>query len=200
MEFKFKDISYSILLSHIFPGLFLELETIALFQIYTSIKIYSKILEHIKASTSESIGVFLILFAFAALLGFVLDGAKHMIYQDIGEIIKKLTKSKSDKATYAKEAYDVIHNNEQKEIYIHFIENDLYYPYEAYGNIGLAMIPGVFILFDKLIIKGGSFIDWVIVVSYIIVTITMLIEAWYTSYQCVEAEGKLLKNFESKDK
>jgi hypothetical protein len=191
VEYRIKDMSYGLLLSHTFPGLLFGLEILLAFELFTKINIIN-LLFLIENNASNLIAIFIAVFVSATLLGFILDGIHHFIFEDVYEkIVLK-------KNPYNLKLFQLIKNAEQMHIYKHFLEDDLWYPYEAYANIGIAMLPGLILLpywLNKLQI--ATWFNAIVTVFYWSVFIIMIYEAKSTLQLFNEAEEKLIENFES---
>ena len=87
------------------------------------------------------------------------------------------------------------------QIYIHFIDDDLWYPYEAYANIGIAMIPGFFLFGTWLIWyltpKPHCLFTIIMLIVYAGLTYATLYEAEETKRQLNQAEDSLEENFKN---
>jgi len=190
VEYKIKDMSYGLLLSHTFPGLLFGLEILLAFALFTKINIVN-LLFSIENNTSNLIAIFIAVFVSATLLGFILDGIHHFIFEDVYE--KIVLKDNP----YNLKLFQVIKNAEQMHIYKHFLEDDLWYPYEAYANIGIAMLPGLILLPYWLYkLQIAAWFNAIVTVIYWAVFIIMIYEAKSTLQLFNEAEEKLIENFE----
>jgi hypothetical protein len=99
-------------------------------------------------------------YAFSTILGSVIDGIHHLFYEDKPSITHfiTLTPDSADAASVkenesAKKKFEAISNEHRLNTYLHFLEDDLYYPYEAWANISVAMVPGFF-LWVALLLRG----------------------------------------------
>lgn len=180
MELKVKDMSYGLLLSHTFPGLLFGLEILLAFELFTKLNIVGALLS-IERSAANLISIFIISFVFSTLLGYILDGIHHYIFEDIRNIPYHSSPG----------FYKACNSVEKMQIYKHFLEDDLWYPYEAYANIGIAMLPGVILLPYWLNQLGVT--TWFMVILsllYIVVLIIMFCEAENT-LKCFIDEEKV---------
>jgi hypothetical protein len=181
MEFKLKDMSYGLLLSHTFPGILLALEILVAFELFTPLNIFSRIFS-IEANITNLVTILIFAFVSATIFGFILDGIHHFLFRKLeGDDCK---------------IYEVITKMEQMQIYKHFVEYDLWYPYEAYANIGIAMSPGLLLLPYGLYSLSVS--TWFIValsLVYVIIFGIVLYEAYSTLKLCGKVEDALYNNF-----
>jgi hypothetical protein len=86
-------------------------------------------------------------------------------------------------------------------IYKHFLEHDFWYPYEAYANIAIAMLPGIVLLpfwLSDLNVSLWAIITLVIV--SILVFCAMYYEAKTTHEFFKNAEKKIIQNFNNSNK
>lgn len=187
MGFNFKEM-YSYLLSHTFPGLLFLVE-ILLFLKFT---VYSNI------STlflSDKLIVILILagYAFSTLLGTMLDAMQHCFFDIIDPDIKK---------EHIKEKYLAIKNGDKDMgVYKHFIEDDLWYPYEAYANISVAMFLGLILLVCVIIPIPLTLKFWFgIGITFSFLLAALSYEAWYTYKYCGVEEEQFCDVFSKKEK
>ncbi len=192
MELKLKDM-YSYLLSHTFPGLFFGIEIMFIFKWFMNVDLISPIIIEFTKPDNAGIviAVVVLSYAFSTLLGFVLDGIHHFVYEDF---MRKFDGYKDD------DIFAAINTIERMQIYQHFVEDDYWYPYEAYANISIAMLPGLFLLTYKLINLGITW--WIIclfTIVYILILYIMFYEAKCTYECCCDREEQIIKNF-SNDK
>ncbi len=185
MEFKLKDM-YSYLLSHTFPGLFFGIEILLALKWFTPFDILAPI--QIELSKPQNTGTIIALaiasYAFSTLLGFILDGIHHFVYEDF------LREEKDENIFYA------VNNIERMQLYTHFVEDDYWYPYEAYANISIAMIPGIFLLPYKLFISNVNiWVTMTMVILYIFVLFIIVSEARSTYKRCCERERQIIDSW-----
>jgi hypothetical protein len=154
----------------------------------------------------------IIIYALSTLIGFILDGMHHFFYEELNDIkfpkdFLTLNVPKPDEH-YLKAAtskHKAIINNEQLEIYRYFVDEDFWYPYEAYANISIAMAPGILLLaiwltlnllthFSLIVLIGSILIFFI----YIFVFLIMIFEAKHTfvlmdneEHQYLKAKGTL---------
>lgn len=191
MEFKIKDMSYGLLLSHTFPGLLLGSQIILAFALFTKINVIALSFS-IEYKAANLIFIFILVFVSATLLGFILDGIHHFIFEDLYE---KITKN----SVYNLKLFQVIRDMEQMQIYKHFLEDAFWYPYEAYANVGLAMLPGLILLPYWLYkLQIATWFNTILTVIYWFIFLIMLYEAKSTLRLFYEAEKELIENFEKR--
>ncbi len=189
MDYKVKGISYGLLLSHTFPGLVLEVEVILAFQFFTNLDVTAFFLHLTDSlgtqSASRLVLIVIGMFIVATVLGVVIDGLHHVIYE-----------------RFKKEDYEIckhIKTVQQMQIYMHFVEDDLWYYYEAYANTGIAMIPGFILLSYWLIwcLKPHWIFTAIILAIYLFLLIVTFIEVSETIKEVEETERSLIENFKS---
>lgn len=191
MEFRIRDMSYGLLLSHTFPGLLSGLQIMLAFALFTKINVVTLLLS-IEYNAANLISIFILIFVSATLLGFILDGIHHFIFEDLWE---KITK----KSVYNLKLFEVIRDTEQMQIYKHFLEDAFWYPYEAYANICLAMFPGLFLLpFWLCKLQIATWFNAIVTVIYWLIFFIMGYEAKSTLQLFCENEKELIKNFEKR--
>jgi hypothetical protein len=212
MEVRVRGLSYGLLLSHIFPGLLLEVEILVTFQFFTRICIFDYLRFLTQNGISSLLIVFLIaVFVFATLLGFVIDGVHHFFYEDKGKEYLLRLKGKYDKQKRESlekehqeylELFNRIDSMKDMSIYRSLIQDDYWYPYEGYANIGFAMLPGFVLLpywlFSRL--HAPWFFSVFVLVVYVLITIILLYEAWKTLEVHDEAEKKFITRLSDKSK
>jgi hypothetical protein len=168
MRFELKDM-YSFLISHTFPGLLILVELLFFYQWFINPNFWNFIQENWPTETSTVIVILILGYAFSTLIGIVLDSVHHFI-EDIFN-----HKNKDDKFEAIKDSFSM-------DVYKHFLEEDLWYPYEAYANVGVAMVPGLFLLYYWLScihhFEGLRF--WVPVLAYLVTLSITIAEACFT--------------------
>lgn len=184
MEFKVKDLSYGLLLSHTFPGLLFGLEILIAFQLFTNLDILTSILT-LQNNMTTLITIFIIAFVFSTLLGFMLDGIHHFIFEDL-----------KDEPDYPNNFFIACNSIEKMQLYKHFLEDDLWYPYEAYANIGIAMLPGIILLPYGLFRLGVNALFLIIIsLLYFGILYVLFREANSTLDVFKSAEKEFIENF-----
>ncbi|MDE1921645.1 MAG: hypothetical protein KGJ09_04345 [Candidatus Omnitrophica bacterium] len=140
MKFDLKEM-YSYLLSHTFPGLLFLVEILMFLRSTIRADIIHLLL-------NKDYLVILILFGYAVstLLGTMLDGVQHCFFDCfIDPIVEAKDGDKYDMC--AERKFKVLFSQDKSmEMYKHFVEDDFYYPYEAYANISVAMFFGLILL------------------------------------------------------
>lgn len=156
MKFDLKDM-YKFLLSHTFPGLLLGIQVILSLLLFTDLTILSYLQ---KAWNSSTLLLVILGYAFSTLLGFIVDGIHHLFLEDSMGFTNFMklrvdaeTPSFKEESAYARKKFEAIADSDSMEVYKHFLDDDLWYPYEAYANIGIAMMPGLFLLI-YLFVRG----------------------------------------------
>ena len=136
-------------------------------------------------STARLLLILAGMFIVATLLGIVIDGLHHWIYE------------RDWKDDY--EIYKYVKNVQQMQIYMHFVEDDLWYYYEAYANTGIAMIPGFFLLGYWLIwhLQPHWVFTAVILAVYLFLLAITFVEVAQTKREVEETEKSLVENFKS---
>ena len=97
--------------------------------------------------------------------------------------IRKENKGKASKKFKAMDS-------DKMSVYKHFVEDDLWYPYEAYANISVAMLLG-------LIFLPAVNLPWQFWLVYGIILIPLCLEAWITYQFCCDEEDEFIKVFKS---
>ena len=187
MKFELKDM-YNFLISHTFPGL------LVLAEILLSLQWFAKldVMEFLQGVWSGSVGgsiVLLILgYACSTLIGNVLDATHHFILEDF------LRKEVED------EKFRGISDELTMSIYKHFLEDDLWYPYEEYANLSFAMIPGWVLLYYWLsvLMHFDGWGLWVPILFYGIVLFMVLVEAICTHRRFVRDENTFIVVYSEK--
>ena len=129
---EIKDVSYSTVLSHVFPGVVLELQILLAFSLFSPIPMLSKIAVFVQANVTSLLSFGILFFVMATILGFILDGMHHFFLRNLEQDIFGV--------------YKYLNSLEKLEIARSELDADLWYPYEAYANIAIAMIPGLGLL------------------------------------------------------
>ncbi len=188
MGFNFKEM-YSFLLSHTFPGLLLLVE-ILLFLRSTA---YPDIF--VSPLPDKYIAILILAgYAFSTLLGTMLDGIQHSIFDlfiDPGTDKERIRKK-----------FMAIKDNKDMEVYKHFIEDDFWYPYEAYANISIAIFLGLILLgCEKFPIFTPSLRFWLGAGIISCITLAALsYEAWRTYTFCSDEEEQFSDVYSKKDR
>ena len=152
MKFELKDM-YKFLLSHTFPGLLLGVEIILGLHLLTDVPI-----EDLLKKTWSSNSLLLIIsgYVLSTLLGFIVDGIHHYYYDEDRNQMQRdgfplfwkpdTNAIKDEAVKYSKRKFQALRDEHSLTVYKHFVEDDLFYPSEAYANIGIAMVPGWLLL------------------------------------------------------
>ena len=187
MDFRIKGMSYGLLLSHTLPGLLFGLEMLLVFQLFTKFRIID-FLYSIENNTGNLIIGLVVVFVLATLLGFMVDGIHHLLEEFIWKRIKKTNFDEAD-------LYRVIKTNTQIQIYKQVLE-DIWFPYEAYANLGLAMLPGIILLPIWLYrLNVHCLFNFALTIIYIFIFWAMCHEACSTARFYKEAEHGIIENF-----
>jgi hypothetical protein len=195
MKLKVKGVSYGLLLSHTFPGLLVEAEIAVGLHLFAGLCL-PNILNLVSGKDNAPllISALVLLFAFATLLGFVIDGLHHACFEDIPRMAGfsgKKRKVHDDEAIYR-----VMRSQEHLQLYI-YLEDELWYPYEAYANIGIALGFGCLLLLYVLwsgLVDSNTRFWWVVFTLSTILTVCTLWEAWVTLQQYNRSEAALAAN------
>ncbi len=122
MKFELKAM-YSFLISHTFPGLLVLIQALLFYQWFIDPHFW----EFLKTNWPTQAGLILVIlimgYAISTILGVILDGVHHFIFEDF---LRKKT---------ADQKFCAIKDDFTIEVYKHFLEDDLWYPYEAYANV-----------------------------------------------------------------
>jgi hypothetical protein len=191
MEFNIKGMSYSLLLSHTFPGLLFGLQILLAFALYTKFNVIT-FLSSQENNAINLVSFLTVTFVFSTLLGFIVDGVHHFIFEDFLNIILK----RKDSCCNMK-LFQFIKTNQQAQIYRVFLLDDYWYPYEAYANIGISMMPGLILLPHWLYhLQITTWFNITITFVYWLICFIMSYEAIITLQVFREAEDKLIENFQ----
>lgn len=169
--------SYNFILSHTFPGILLELEIFLAFHLYSPVNITEKISFFANANVTNLVCFIAIFFVFATILGFIIDGIHHYIF------------SKYEEETNG--IFKYINTIDKMQIVRALLDDDQWYPYEAFANIWIAMIPGILLIPSWMIIRNFHYAFIIcFMVIYLTVFIIMRSEALKTLeiYKKVEIE------------
>lgn len=177
-----KNVSYNMVLSHTFPGILLEMEIFLTFQLFSPANIIHKVSVFAQSNISNLLSSIALFAVFATILGFMLDGIHHFIFR------------KQEDDTYG--IYSYITTLERMQIARGFLDDDLWYPYEAYANIWIAMMPGLILLPYWMFSLDFhlAFITCIMTV-YIVVFDIMRREALSTLEMYKNVEVELMKAF-----
>ncbi len=185
MKFELSDM-YKYLLSHTFPGMFLGIEILITLQWFADYKM-TELLGSILSSSAGNIVIFVVVaYAFSTSLGFIIDAIHHFFYEDLPEMIgKKEDDDENDEIN----KFEAITNVDMMKMYIHFVDDDLFYPYEAWANLSIVMFPGIFLLcYWLLSIMKLHIISWGFLLPSIIYIIVFLIVIWEAKHTLDEVD------------
>lgn len=219
MKLDLKDM-YKFLLSHTFPGLLFGVEILLFLYWFTNLPVSDYL---IKGWKSNPVLLTILGYAFSTILGSVIDGIHHLFYED-SPSFKSFIKLKPDKDDQhfkretddAENKFKAVSDEHRLNTYLHFLEDDLYYPYEAWANISVVMVPGFFLLLGLLLRGSLSLLKvwswninfylsyvWLLVVFlllYCFIFFTMVFEAKYTLLTNQEHEKKFNAVFSKEEK
>ena len=199
-------------MSHTFPGLLLGVELLFLLKWVLHENLLQYFFNFIMKpnNTGNMIAFTIVAYAFSTVLGFILDGIHHFFFEDFKEtkfyekIKCCLSKKTSDKPEEKKDSivnpdiFKKIAGPDDMLIYQHFIEDDYWYPYEAYSNIFFAMVPGWFILPCWVYEKSKSWLYTILFfILYTVILAIIFYEAFKTYKQFLEMEKGFAKNYSS---
>jgi hypothetical protein len=186
MDFKVKDMSYGTLISHTFPGFLLGCQLTIPFILFAPPDFINIIYSNLFKLDYTLLIFFIILsFIISTILGSILDAIHNLLFwkydkrstENDVEIIKKLT-------------------IDQLEIYKVFLENDPWYAFESYANIGISLTPGIIFLPCWLYRLG--FTPIFIIILFLIYVLTIIILFVAANIYCKEAdmiENALIERF-----
>lgn len=191
MKFELKDM-YTFLLSHTFPGLLVLIEILLALQWFAKLDVLTFLQKIWSTTQTGNIIILLILaYAFSTLLGIILDGVHHFFLEDIRDI----------KQEEKDEKFKSISDNLRMDVYKHFLDDDLWYYYEAYANISFAMIPGGFLFYYWLSsvkhFQGWCF--WISISLYGFVFAITFAEAIFTKLRFENDEKQFIDVYSKKD-
>ena len=187
MKFELKDM-YSFLISHTFPGLLVLVEILLFYQWYVNPHFGEFVQQNWPTETCTIILLLILAYAFSTLLGVILDCVHHFILEDF------LRKNTIDNK------FTAIKDNLSMEVYGHFLEDDLWYFYEAYANVGLAMVPGLGLfwhwLSSILHLQGWQF--WLPLFLYVAILTMTFAEAIYTHSRFIRDEEEFIRVYSAR--
>lgn len=191
MKFELKDM-YSFLLSHTFPGLLVLIEILLALQWFAKLDVLTFLQKIWSTTQAGNIIILLILaYAFSTLLGIILDGVHHFFLEDIWDIKQK---EKDEK-------FKAISDSLRMDVYKHFLDDDLWYYYEAYANISFAMIPGGILFYYWLSsvkhFEGWYF--WISILLYVFVFAMTFAEAIFTKRRFENDEEQFIDVYSKKN-
>ncbi len=188
MNFNLKEM-YRYLISHTFPGLLLLVELLLFLQNTAYPNIFMSPLP------DKYIAILILAgYSFSTLLGTMLDGIQHSIFD-------LFIDPRTDKESIKNKFIAIKNNDKDMEVYKHFIEDDFWYPYEAYANISIAMFLGLILLgCEKFYIFTPSLRFWLGAGIISCITLAALsYEAWSTYAQCGDEEKQFSDVYSKKD-
>lgn len=197
---------YNYLLSQTFPGLLLTLQIILGLQWFAKFDALSLLRNLLSQEGGVIIAVLLITYAVSTLLGTIVDGIHHCLFDDIYVKIrckyKKLRNLPNDSHAVCdsdKKFYDCFPNNMAYNVYQDRILDDYYYYSEAYANTAIIMVPGTFFLYHWLCnisnMKLCSFEAMFPLIVYISVIIMMAYQAITTHAEYEKEENAFIASF-----
>ena len=128
------------------------------------------------------------LFVIATILGFLLDGIHHFMF-------------KKRESTLNNEMYKYLTTAERMALVRHFLDDDYWYPYEAYANIFIAMLPGIIIIPCGLLrLQTNLIFTGVVYFLFIAILYIIFVEARDTLDQYKDVESNLIEGFKNDGK
>lgn len=191
MKFELKDM-YSFLLSHTFPGLLALIEILLALQWFAELDVLTFLQKIWSTTQTGNIIILLILaYAFSTLLGIILDGVHHFFLEDIWDIKQK---EKDEK-------FKAISDSLKMDVYKHFLDDDLWYYYEAYANISFAMIPGgiLFYYWLSFVKHFEGWYFWISILLYVFVFAMTFAEAIFTKRRFKNDEEQFIDVYSKKN-
>jgi len=134
-------IDFRYLISHTFPGWLFSLEIIVIISHKTfacPINLWKELVK----SWQSLLGIISIFLVVGTLVGVIIDGVQHLIFDLIEKIMAKARHSPYK--VYL--IHDMIRTKEELDIFRYFVEDSLWYYYEAYVNCAIALIPSLWIV------------------------------------------------------
>ena len=192
--FNLKEM-YSYLLSHTFPGLLVTFELLLSLQWFVTPEVYPIIYNLWTAKTSNAIIILIFLYVISKLCGIILDAMHHLFFEDLPGLFF------NEWATLGAK-FPAITDSLRVDIYKHFLEDDYWYPYEAYSNISIALVPGIFLFKHWLssILHVQGWYLWLWLSIYIIILIFMIAEALFTLHNFVADEKQFIETYSTQSK
>jgi|SRR5208337_1027340 len=179
---------YSFLLSHTFPGLLLTFELQLSLQWFATLDVWQFIHDLWTKSTSNAIIIIVVLYVVSTILGIIVDAIHHFAFEDFMS-----REETGQKFTAFLDTHSV-------DVYKHFLEDGIWYQYEAYANIFVALVPGLFLFYYWLlfILHVGGWRFALCMVIYGGVLFIMCFEALYTYRQFEKDAKEFIKVFSVK--
>lgn len=155
------NLKFGHLISHTFPGFILLFELVGL--LICVVPNIDELLILIPKETFLGITIFTGIVVVSTILGLIIDCINHFVFD------KFIT---STPIVY--EIHKEIETKEQLDIFRYLIDDQIFYYYECYINIGISLIPGLFIipyLLQKFLKLGclGLVVSCVVILGIIIV-------------------------------
>jgi hypothetical protein len=179
---------YGFLLSHTFPGSLVLIEILLCLEWFAGIDVWVSLKQVWSAGAGSTIFFLILGYALSTLLGNILDGTHHFFFEDF---LRQQVKE---------EKFNAISDNLTMDIYKHFLEDDLWYPYEQYANISFAMIPGWGLLGYWLlaIMHFHGLCFWIPILCYGIILIITFAQAIYTYRRFLMDEKEFIAVYSSR--
>jgi hypothetical protein len=187
VKFELKDM-YSFLISHTFPGLLVLVEILLFYQWCVNPSFWDFVQQNPPTEAGVIILLLILVYALSTLLGIILDGVHHFILEDF--LRKKTIDNK----------FTAIKDDLSMAVYRHFLEDDLWYPYESYANVSLAMVPGVGLFWHWLssILHLAGWHFWLPLLLYVAVLVMTLCEAIYTYQRFLIDEEEFIRVYSAR--
>ena len=181
------NLKFGHLISHTFPGFILFFELIGL--LICVVPNIDKFWNFIPKETFLGITIFTGIVVVSTILGLIIDCINHFVFD------KFIT---STPVVY--EIHKEIETKEQLDIFRYLIDDQIFYYYECYINIGISLIPGLFIipyLLQKFLKLGclGLFVS-VGVILFII--IFLFVEGIITYKQSCKYEEEFMESIKKR--
>jgi hypothetical protein len=183
MQFDLKAM-YGYLISHTFPGCLLLFELLMLYKWFANPKIFHVLHQYFPSETKSVIVLLIIGYVFSTLLGVIVDGIQHFCFEDF---LRK--PSPEVKFPALKDEFTV-------NIYKHFLEDDLWFYYEAYANVAIVMLfPGIILFAHGLsnILHLHAWGYCLSILFYIILLSILFYEAYRTRRSFMADEEEFVK-------
>ena len=181
MDFDYKKLSFGQIISHVFPGFVFLL----LLVIYHYAEKGQTIFKGIVGQQWNDQGAVFIIFIFlGTIAGVLIDALRHLIDEYLLEKVVFKRKKNDWRLLWFKEEY-------QLKVYAYFVCEQVFYYYEAYGNLIIATIPVYWII---PLLKINIIWSYAIV---LFIHISLLIEARNTYKDYFDTHNEVIDSFKS---
>jgi hypothetical protein len=170
MKFDLKSM-YTFLISHTFPGFIVLVELVMYIDWFLNSGFASRIASEIGKHQLASA---LIGYLLSTMLGIFIDGISHLLFDDL---------FREQMRDYK---FTALYDDLSVNIYKHFLEEDLWYFYECYSNMSIALFLGSPLLSRVIHCNPSSIFmmcscaPYVLCAAYDFIVLVLFAEACYT--------------------